>query len=71
MLADFIVSVEFAALPGVRDLDVGANVELRPEMFDVLNVTVPLKPRLLTVIIAVADFPASKEDGDVKVAVRV
>ena len=66
-----MVSVEFAEPPGVNWTEVGVRVELRPERIEALSVTLPVKPRLRTVTLAVADLPASKEEEEVKLAVRV
>lgn len=70
-VAVFIVSVELAELPEVNRRNVGVRVEFRPEEVDALRVTLPVKPRLLRVILAVADPPASNVVGDVKILVIV
>ena len=69
--AVFIVNVELKELPGVNNTNAGAKVELTPEITDALNVTFPVKPRLLIEIFAVADFPASKLEGEGRLAVTV
>ncbi len=67
----FTVSVELAEPPGVKDTLDGLRVELRPEAAMALRETMPVKPVLLTKILAVADPPASKLAGEPAAAVMV
>jgi hypothetical protein len=69
-----IVSVDVEVEPGVRLTLVGAKVKVIPVAAgDTVadNATLPVKPRLLTVIVEVADPPAVKLAGDAAPAVTV
>ncbi len=71
VIAVFTVSVELAEPPGVKDTLDGLRVALRPEVAMALRETMPVKPVLLTKILAVADPPASKIPGEAAAAVMV
>jgi hypothetical protein len=61
-----IVSVEVAVDPGVRLTLVGENVKVIPVAAGATvadSATLPVKPRLLTVMVDVADWPAVKLGG--------
>jgi hypothetical protein len=60
------VSVDVAVEPGVRLTLAGAKVNVMPVAAGATvadNATLPVKPRLLTVIVEVADPPAVKLGG--------
>ncbi len=58
---DAIVRVDVALLPGVRLTLVGARVAVRPVAVGdtaAVSATLPVKPKLLAVIVEVAELPA-------------
>ena len=69
-----IVNVEVAVEPGVRLTLVGANVNVMPVAAGATvadSAMLPVKPRLLTVIVEVAEPPAVKLAGDAVPALTV
>jgi hypothetical protein len=69
-----MVRVEVPVEPGVRLMLVGANVKVIPVAAgDTVadNATLPVKPRLLAVIVEDADPPAVKLAGDAALAARL
>jgi hypothetical protein len=69
-----IVSVDVPVNPGVRVMLVGANVKVMPVAAGATvaeSETLPVSPRLLAVIVEVAEPPAVKLAGDAAPAARV
>ena len=69
-----IVKVEVPVEPGVRLILVGANVKVMPVAVGATvadSATLPVKPRLLAVIVEVAELPATKLAGVAAPAVIV
>ncbi len=69
-----IVNVEVAVDPGVRLTLAGANVKVMPVAAGATvadSPTLPVNPRLLTVIVDVAELPAVKLAGDAVPALTV
>ncbi len=72
VVVDEIVNMEFAVLPGPSITLDGTKESERPgEDSEAVRLTVPEKlPRLVRVIVDVADEPAGKDDGDTGAAER-